>query len=84
MNIVTCARPKCSAGITWVRTANGRPMPLDPEPDPKGNVVLVNGLAVVLGGKGAEGVAAVDATRYMPHFVTCADPPQRKPKKPKR
>lgn len=74
--MATCGR--CPASITWVRTAAGRPMPLDAVPHADGNVVLVNGVAVVLGAKGAEGVAAVDATRWMPHWATCTNPPPRK------
>ncbi len=83
MSIVQCARPNCSAGITWVRTANGRPMPLDPEPNPRGNVVLDGGLAKVAPAEAACR-AAIGEPVYMPHWATCADPPPRKAKKAKR
>ncbi len=63
----------CRAEITWVKTAAGKSMPLDAEPTEDGNVVLVNGLAVVLGAKGAQGVAAVGATRYTTHWATCKE-----------
>jgi hypothetical protein len=39
-------------------------MPVDPEPVAEGNVVLVDGLAVV-GGEGEP--------RYTSHFATCPD-----------
>lgn len=68
----------CRAEITWVKTAAGKSMPLDAEPTEDGNVVLVNGLAVVLHARGAEGVAAVGATRYTPHWATCPQSAQHR------
>lgn len=77
--MATCARPKCSGTITWVRTVNDRPMPLDVEPVPDGNVVLERGgFARVL----RKGETVEDGRlRYVAHWVTCADPPPRMPKR---
>lgn len=68
----------CKAPVLWTRTAAGKAMPLDPEPNPAGNVVLVKGVAVVLGKRAAEGVAAVEGTRYMPHWATCPNAKEHK------
>jgi hypothetical protein len=46
-------------------------MALDPSPNPAGNVVLVAGLAVVLGPERAAQVRAKGETLFMPHAATC-------------
>lgn len=61
----------CHATIVFVRTeANGKSMPLDPVPHPDGNVIVVEGLARVLG---PLELLLVDGStdRFMPHFATC-------------
>jgi len=64
----------CGASIRWARTTNDRPIPLDAEPDPAGNVLLLGETAHVLG-KGAtvplELAGDDDGTRWMPHHATC-------------
>lgn len=59
----------CSAPLRWARTSNGKPMPLDPEPNDAGNVTLDERGTATVHGQGA----AVDGVRYMAHFVTCPD-----------
>lgn len=66
----------CGAPIRWVRTEHGNLMPIDPDPDPDGNVELVDDL-------GEELVAIVHAQptltggdRWMPHHATCPDADQ--------
>lgn len=74
----TCG--SCHAAIDWVRTAKGRPMPLDPGPNPDGNVVLVHGQAVVLS-PAALALAKEqgdDRPRYMPHWATCPNRAQHR------
>lgn len=60
----SCGRP-----VRWVTTAHGRPQPLDPDPDPRGNIVLDgNGVAhQVRPGQALLG----DPARHMPHAATC-------------
>lgn len=68
----------CGAPVRWVRTEAGRRMPINPDPDPAGNLVLdVTGLAV-----------QVDPTatgpKYTSHFATCPEAARhRKPKQRK-
>lgn len=62
----TCRR--CGALLRWVKSTNGRPMPLDREPNPDGNVIVDGDRAVVLR-KGEE--PPETGFRYMPHFATC-------------
>jgi hypothetical protein len=73
----------CGAAIIWTTTKLGRPMPVDAEPTPTGNIVLVDG-----GGgapkaiyKRPEEIAALSCERYISHFATCPHADQhRKPK----
>ena len=57
----------CQADVRWVRTSYGRMMPLDPEPNAHGNVVIVLGFAEVIDVK----TSMTMRTRYMPHFASC-------------
>jgi hypothetical protein len=52
----------CQAPLLWATTPKNRRIPLDPVPHPEGNVVVLDGVAVV-GGEGD--------TRYRSHFATC-------------
>lgn len=77
----------CHRPIIWAWTiANRRPMPLDPEPDERGNAAAYRDGAgrmwVRVLGPNQHPVAPF-TTRYMPHFATCphrrrqtAAPPQ--------
>jgi hypothetical protein len=70
--MTTCAR--CGAHIVWVTTAkNDRPMPLDAEPTPAGNVVLTvpDRLAVVLSDADRDRAIAAGQTVWRPHFASC-------------
>lgn len=62
----------CRLDIAWVRTTNGKAMPIDPLPNPSGNVIVryENGALV------ASVLVASDTNRpqgvaFMPHFATC-------------
>lgn len=67
----TCST--CGAPILWVQTIHGRAMPLNPDPDPKGNVTFTpQGLATVTAQPREEG-----EERYMPHHATCPRPIRR-------
>jgi hypothetical protein len=60
----------CSARVIWVEmAATGRRMPLNPTPDPKGNVSIDSqtGKARVV----QAGAVGRPGPRYMPHFATC-------------
>lgn len=59
----------CGAEIVWVVTSTGARMPLDAEPNPDGNVELVNGRAIVHG----QPPAFVHGPIHMPHHATCPD-----------
>jgi hypothetical protein len=63
----------CGAEITWARTAaNDRPMPLDAQPTPDGNVRLDGDVATVLGPLDVEALTDVQrAALRMPHHATC-------------
>jgi len=78
----TCA--SCSAPILWARSsATGKPMPIDAAPVADGNILLVGGLAVVLGR--LERDAVTTEPRYRSHFATCPSAGQfRKPKEVSR
>lgn len=58
----------CGAPIRWARTAaNGALIPLDAEPNPAGNVELVDGRAVVHG----QPPLLTPPELWMPHHATC-------------
>lgn len=53
--------------MRWERTAAGKPIPLDPEPTPTGNLAFRDDGRVVA----AAGCPPGD--RYVTHFATCPD-----------
>jgi hypothetical protein len=62
--------------LLWVKTATGRKMPLDAKPDPKGNLVVIDGVAHHVHENGA---AFPDtAERYRSHFATCPNAAQHR------
>ncbi len=72
-SVSVCNGPRCGREIRWAMTEQGRRIPLDYEPDPNGNVIIVN-----VGGKhrarilsGRELPAQQQA--WMPHHKTCID-----------
>lgn len=58
----------CHRLIRWVDTERGKRMPIDPDPVPDGNVILISGRAHVLG---RSEVAPLSTKRYQAHFRTC-------------
>ena len=64
----------CKRSVRWVKTENGKAMPLDMNPVWDGNVVLIRGLAHVLK---KDEKAAPNVPKFMPHMATC---PARHPK----
>lgn len=74
LHAATCGR--CSRPIWFVRTETGKSMPLDWDPDPKGNAMLYEldeRLYSRTLGKGAERPA--DTVVWMPHAATCGRAP---------
>ena len=61
----------CGDEIRWARTVAGKAMPLDLEPNPNGNVVLRDGVAVVLGPLERTIAEEEGETLRMPHHATC-------------
>lgn len=56
----------CGAPIIWGVTIRGKRIPIDAEPDPKGNMGLIDGrFAVVPSG--------FEGTRFSSHFASCPD-----------
>ncbi len=71
----------CGAPILWIKTPKDKSMPLDATPDPKGNVVIRDGLAVVLT---LDEIAKLldGKRRFMPHWATCEHAAQHRKAKP--
>lgn len=75
----------CKAPILWVKTEGDRMMPLDPEPNDEGNIIILAGVRaqshigevpVVRVFPDAqptlgEEELSIDGRRYMTHFATC-------------
>lgn len=75
-----CRGENCHRPIRWVLTkTNGKLQPVDPDPDPEGNLLVVgySGPArtpvVVVEPPGQEALGLAEETRYMPHHATCPD-----------
>ena len=65
-DLATCR--SCGEPIRFVRTIHGKVMPINREPDPDGNVELIDGRAVVH----PHGVQTLgDAPRFVAHFTDC-------------
>ena len=61
----------CCAPIRWARTAAGKPIPLDLEPVPGGNIQLRDGVARVLTPIEAMIEPLEGGPRFLSHFATC-------------
>ena len=57
----------CGAPIIWVRTENGKMMPLDANPDTEGTIGIVDGVAHFI----ASELRFVNSKFYHSHFSTC-------------
>ncbi|HVA92762.1 MAG TPA: hypothetical protein VNL71_23320 [Chloroflexota bacterium] len=71
-----CAR--CGSPIIWAITTADKRIPLDVDPNPRGNVVLeptLLGLRAVV----VKATAQNDDERFMPHFATCGASARRWP-----
>lgn len=70
----------CGRPILWVRTTDGKTMPIDPDPTPTGNVVAEDGTdgprARVLTTAMEFNPAVHGHRRYTPHFATCPKLPK--------
>lgn len=55
----------CNAEIWWATTLKNKAIPLDPNPHPNGNVVIIDGKAVVNPQEEHDGL------RYVSHFYSC-------------
>ena len=66
-----CAR--CKAPVMWAETErNGKPIPLDPEPVPDGNLGIRDDGRVYHVAQG-QGVLDLGVPLYKTHFATCPD-----------
>lgn len=54
--------------MRWVVTSAGRRMPIDPTPDEKGLLVVIDGVAMFAKDAGPD---ANGAPRFTSHFATC-------------
>lgn len=75
----------CGAELLWVATRNGKMQPLNAEPEPTGNVQMVEPMSFRSTPRGAlrqsrvlpkaelEGMLPIEGDRFMPHHATCPD-----------
>jgi hypothetical protein len=62
----------CGEPIEWVTTERGARMPLNPEPDPAGYIILVESEdGEEVAHQLHRGEDPSDVNRYIPHFATC-------------
>ncbi len=85
----------CGARIVWAVTEKGNRMPVDADPNPAGNVIILAGVrAPGLRGDspvvrvfanaeptlGEEDIS-IDGKRYMPHHATCPNAADHRPRR---
>lgn len=82
---------RCGRPITWAASeSTGRMMPIDPNPNPGGNVALIrpgerlNVVARVLGGELLAAAKANGTELHLTHFTTCPKREKAKAKAGKR
>ena len=83
--IPTVACRQCGRQIAWVRTTAGKPMPIDPETNERGNVLVLfnNGVLVasVLTKSEMDDLESrPPGMPFLPHFATCPEWPGNKRK----
>jgi len=61
----------CGAPIRWERTVNDKPIPLDPEPVPDGNLSIRDDGRVYHVAQGPGVLSMEDVALYKTHFATC-------------
>jgi hypothetical protein len=61
--------PLCNAKVLWVRSVSGL-LCLDPEPQERGTVAIIDGMGIVLRNDPIE--ALMEGPRYTQHLQTCA------------
>lgn len=67
-----CRAATCRRPLLWALTAaNGRRIPLDPDPGVAGNIRLTGKTAFVLGGDDLAAAHAAGEMLYTSHFATC-------------
>lgn len=73
MKTTGCLR--CGRQIVWCVTVNGKAMPLDPEPNQRGNVFCrFEGRGKLVGRVRIGEDPRPPGTPFMPHFATCGTP----------
>lgn len=66
----------CKAPVVWVITEKGKRMPLDKEPVPNGNIIVLNnGIAHFLL---KDEPVKPETKRYVSHFATCPNAGQHR------
>ena len=58
----------CGRPMRWLKSTRDRNLCVDPDPDPAGNVAVIDGRARVLKG---DALAEWKGQRWMPHAATC-------------
>ena len=58
----------CGEVIRWAKTAQGKNIPINPEPSSAGNIVFEGQVASVL-----PDPSKYEGEKYVSHFVTCPD-----------
>lgn len=76
---VGCCR-SCRARIVWATTDNGKTMPVNPEPDERGNLALHRDSSGILHARVIRDSAPIRPweKRGISHFATCPDAPRHR------
>ena len=80
-DLARCGRAGCAAPILWVRhLRTGGRAPVDADPADNGNILVdeTTGRYLVLAGDDLAAARTASTPLRLNHFVTCANPPERK------
>lgn len=66
----------CQRPVVWAVSEAGKNIPIDPEPKPTGNLVLLTSMRdgrIYIQARAFDAEQDADLQRYVSHFVTCPD-----------
>lgn len=81
MELDTTSCRHCGVPVAWCLSMNGNPIPIDPTPDPTGNVFVEYEDGRLVGRVSSKDDPRPRGVAFKPHFATCAVLNRRAPKK---
>lgn len=84
MDLETSPCKHCGVPVAWCRTTNGNAMPIDPAPNPRGNVFVSYENGKLIGRVRSKQDRRPRGVAFTPHFATCEELNRGRPLKEKQ